>query len=321
MSHAAAAPGGPSSLVGPVERNFVTSLPSSALGGAAEASLYQGHVVAIGDQIDTSAQDGFLRGKGTQVVREQLVATVSGYVERVNKLVSVRPLRSRYQAMAGDVVVGRVTDVAGKRWRLDLHCGQEAFLMLSAVTLQGSIQRRTTSEDELNMRLLFQEGDLISAEVQQLFHDGSVALQTRSRKYGLLKHGQLVAVPSNLIKRLKQHFTVLEGEGVDLVIGLNGFIWVSPHRDEGDAAGAGEGAAGEEEDPRAPTRATTPAERERVVRVAAAIEALARCGAQVHPRAVSETYHLSRELGVPPRDMSRAEFLTEVLRQEQARQD
>ena len=35
------------------------------------------------------------RGHGTQVVDGRLVATVCGIVERVNKLVSVKPLRQR----------------------------------------------------------------------------------------------------------------------------------------------------------------------------------------------------------------------------------
>jgi hypothetical protein len=34
------------------------------------------------------------------------------------------------------------------------------------------------------MRNVFVEGDLVSAEVQALQHDGTVALHTRSRKYG-----------------------------------------------------------------------------------------------------------------------------------------
>ncbi len=57
-------------------------------------------------------QDGFLRGHGTQMVDGKLVATLCGVVERVNKLVYVRPLKSRYTAEQGDVVIGRVTEVS-----------------------------------------------------------------------------------------------------------------------------------------------------------------------------------------------------------------
>ena len=40
-----------------------------------------------------------------------MIASVCGIVERENKLISVRPLKSRYVPTIGDVVVGRVTGV------------------------------------------------------------------------------------------------------------------------------------------------------------------------------------------------------------------
>ena len=45
------------------------------------------------------------------MVEDSLVATVSGVVEKVNRLVTVRTLHSRYSAEVGDVVVGRVVEV------------------------------------------------------------------------------------------------------------------------------------------------------------------------------------------------------------------
>jgi exosome complex RNA-binding protein Rrp4 len=41
--------------------------------------------------------------------------------------------------------------------------------MLSAVSLPGGVQRRRTAEDELQMREIFQEGDLISVCILILF--------------------------------------------------------------------------------------------------------------------------------------------------------
>lgn len=46
------------------------------------------------------------------------------------------------------------------------------------------LQRRRSAEDEQMMRKHLQEGDLISAEVQNIFSDGSLSLHTRSLKYG-----------------------------------------------------------------------------------------------------------------------------------------
>lgn len=52
-----------------------------------------------------------------------------------------RPHR-RYRAEAGDVVVGRVTEVAGKRWKVELASTQDASLMLSSVNLPGMLTRK-----------------------------------------------------------------------------------------------------------------------------------------------------------------------------------
>ena len=43
-----------------------------------------------------------------------------------------------------------------------------------------------------------------------------------------LRNGQLVTVPPILVRRLKSHFISLPC-GVDLILGLNGYIWVSKH--------------------------------------------------------------------------------------------
>ena len=58
----------------------------------------------------------------------------------MNKLVSVAPLAGRYSAQLGDVVVGRIADIAAQRWKLDICAQQDAILQLSAVNLPGSAQ-------------------------------------------------------------------------------------------------------------------------------------------------------------------------------------
>jgi len=182
--------------------------------------------VTTGDVIQT--EPGFLRGHGTYATEEtELVATISGFVDKVNKLVSVRPLNSRYTGEVGDVVVGRIVEVADKAWRVEVNSRQHGVLMLSAVNLPGGVQRRRTHEDSLQMRTFFKEHDLISAEVQKVMHDGSISLHTRNAKYGKLTSGQFVSVPPMMIKRSKQHFHSLDN-GVDLILGNNGFVWVQP---------------------------------------------------------------------------------------------
>jgi hypothetical protein len=56
---------------------------------------------------------GYLKGHGTYVDDGCMYASVAGVVERVNKLISVRPLNSRYVGEVGDVVIGRITELRG----------------------------------------------------------------------------------------------------------------------------------------------------------------------------------------------------------------
>ncbi|KAL0955158.1 hypothetical protein HGRIS_004067 [Hohenbuehelia grisea] len=203
--------------------------------------LYDDEAFAAGAKLTlpgeylTSSQ-AFMRGHGTYVNDEEVIASVAGTVERVNKLVTVRPVRTRYNPEVGDLVVGRITEVQPRRWKVDAHSRQDAVLMLSSVNLPGGIQRRKLESDELQMRTFFEEGDLLVAEVQAFFSDGAMSLHTRSLRYGKLRNGQLVVVPPILVRRLKSHFITLPC-GVDLILGLNGYIWISKHVKESDQEG------------------------------------------------------------------------------------
>lgn len=95
----------------------------------------------------------------------RLTATMCGVVQRLNKLVMVRAYKSRYAPEIGDVVVGRVDELQTRRWAVDIGSRPQSSLQLSAVDLPGGVQRRRTAEDELVMRAVFREGDVLAAEV------------------------------------------------------------------------------------------------------------------------------------------------------------
>lgn len=128
------------------------SITFEGLKGSGESVGLSPTFVCVGDVIETDPDVGFLKGHGTQIVDGRLVATICGVLERINKLISVRPLKSRYAAETGDVVVGRVSAIHGRNWKINLNARVDAMLGLSAVILPGGIQRRRTVEDELNMR-------------------------------------------------------------------------------------------------------------------------------------------------------------------------
>src|SRR3569623_316418 len=110
-----------------------------------------GQVIAVAEEKDPST-DSFLRGHGTYLEttntgQQRLIASVTGVVQRVNKLISVQSVASlSYVGHVGDLVVGRITAVGANRWNVSLGGGRTASLPLSGVHLPGGVQRVRTSQ-------------------------------------------------------------------------------------------------------------------------------------------------------------------------------
>ena len=211
-----------------------------------------------------------------------LHASVAGVVHRVNKLISVTPLKTKYQGEIGDVVVGRITEVQQKRWKVDVNGRLDAVLQLSSVNLPGGELRRRSAEDELAMRKYLKEGDLISAEVQNVHNDGGLSLHTRSLKYGKLSQGTMLKVSPSLIKRRKTHFHRLPC-GASVILGNNGYIWISP------------GSIAEEETGGFAQNISVVPKNERIVvaRLRNTVMALANCGIMLWDTSLTYAYDAS----------------------------
>ncbi|KAI0389844.1 hypothetical protein F5Y17DRAFT_462346 [Xylariaceae sp. FL0594] len=211
-------------------------------------------IVTPGEVITEDPQ--WMRGHGTYTTLEPpaIVSSVAGTLAKTNKLLSVRPLRARYTPEIGDLVVGRIVEVQSRRWRVDVGAALLAQLPLSAINLPGGIQRRRTETDELQIRTFFSEGELLVAEVQQLYADGAAVLHTRSLKYGKLRNGVFMAVTGTgggggVVRARRQAFAMDIGLGaggnnraddadkIDVILGVNGYVWISKHVEgEGPAA-------------------------------------------------------------------------------------
>lgn len=188
-------------------------------------------IVVPGDLV--TAETAFMRGHGTFLnSKNQLLSSVAGKVTQINKLISVHAPRAKFIGETGDVVVGRITEVqvSQRRWRVETGARMDSILLLNHINLPGGELRRKTAEDELMMRNYFKEGDLIVAEVQSTFQDGSLSLHTRSLRYGRVGQGTLVKVPPYLMERCKFLFHNMPDLGVHLVLANNGYIWISAMR-------------------------------------------------------------------------------------------
>ena len=114
------------------------------------------------------------------------------------------------------------------------------------------------------MRTYFQEGDLLVAEVQSISASDAgngASLHARSLRYGKLRNGVFVAVSgtgggTGVVRSKRQSFTVSvlpalrsstagrgggTGGDVDVILGVNGYVWLSKHiataEDEGTPGG------------------------------------------------------------------------------------
>jgi exosome complex component RRP4 len=208
-----------------------------------------GQVIAVSETDHDNESSLLLRGHGTYIEHRSnnnggstvLRAAIPGTVQRVNQLVSVLPISlSRPPVLqVGDLVVGRITNIIGARWTVDLGRGISCDLPLSGVHLSsgtgganalsgGGGQRIRTATDALEMRQILREGDLVSAEVHKVMPGSSgLQLHTRSNRYGQLQNGMVVQVPAGLIPRLKQHYiTMGRNHQFQVLLGCNGWIWL-----------------------------------------------------------------------------------------------
>ncbi|RUP51727.1 hypothetical protein BC936DRAFT_146306 [Jimgerdemannia flammicorona] len=283
-----------------------------------DVSMVDGESVGINPVTPGQAIATDTQGHGTYLEGSTVHSSVAGMIDRVNKLISVRPLKTRYNAEIGDIVVGRITEVAQSRWKVDVNGRQDAVLMLSSVNLPGGVQRRKSESDQLQMRTFFSEGDLLVGEVQSFYADGATALQTRTLKYCKLRNGTFTCVPPALVQRCKSHFHTLPC-GVDVILGLNGYIWVSktteklPKGVEGRAAEEVEAemAYSNKNEP------ITDHERETIARVSNCIAALARRFMYINDSIIVYAYEAS--LGFAVSDLLQLQVIRAITQEASAK--
>lgn len=277
----------------------------------------------VGEQDPSLVNSG--SNPGSTRAGAMLISSVAGQIERIDKLISVRPIKSRYVGEVGDLVCGRIVAVESKRWKVDISAQKDGNLQLSSVNLPGGVQRMRTQEDQLQMRTLYKEGDLISAEIQNIGNDGSISLHTRSLKYGKLENGQLVVVPATLVPRLPQHYFALPW-GLDVLLGKNGYIWIARSaseewvalEDDADGVNAGRSLVPRVEvlqrlRQKHATTAMLSEDRLKVARARNSIQLLSKVKAQITKENICRIYERSSTLQMHPRDMLQADHALRLI--------
>ena len=61
-----------------------------------------------------------MSGMGTYQKNKTIYASLTGYIKKLGNILTVVPLKQRYIAETGDVVIGRVLEIANKKWIIDI---------------------------------------------------------------------------------------------------------------------------------------------------------------------------------------------------------
>jgi len=150
--------------------------------------------------------EGKYRIPGAFVEGEMTYAAVIGILDAENRFI---PLENKYIPMAEDVLVGVITDSRHAGYDVDLNLPNNGFI---------------PSRD---IRLTLELGDFVMCKVREVTETGDVDVGEVRR----LPKGKLVAFPCakvpRLVGRQSSMINMIKEKVGDLVVGKNGYVWIS----------------------------------------------------------------------------------------------
>jgi len=175
---------------------------------------------------DLLAENDYVTGDNTYKENGKIYATRVGLVDYDNRKVSVVALKAFYVPSIGDLVIGKVTEVALGVWLIDIKAPYPAVLRASDALNRPFKPQR----DELPS--IFDVGDLVIAKIVAYDRTRDPLLTVSDLGLGKIKRGQVVEVTPTKIPRVigrqGSMITMLKQEtGCQITVGQNGVILVS----------------------------------------------------------------------------------------------
>lgn len=146
--------------------------------------------------------------------------------------------------------------------------------------------------------------------MQNVYESGQATLHTRSTKYGKLRNGVFISVSGagggglarkgGIARSRRQVFTVHTGRGggeVDVILGVNGFIWIAKHVEKKEEVGVNRLEESVDRDVySSQNEDISPETRREISRVSGCIRALVEAGKRVDEDMVVKAYALLMEM-------------------------
>ena len=167
------------------------------------------------------------QGTGTFVEDGKIYAERLGILNVKDGVVTITPLRGKYEPKAGDVVVGIVIEVGAAVWMVDINSIYPAFLHINEVPWFVEIG---------NTSKFLNYGDVILAKIKSAGDPDKVQITLKDRGLHKINGGTLIEteptkVPRIIGKNASMITALKRYTNCRIFVGRNGRIWVDGNPD------------------------------------------------------------------------------------------
>ena len=188
-----------------------------------ELLIQQKKVVVPGDIIAKGMD--FLPSAGTYRRDEDIVASKLGLVAIEGKVIKLIPLSGSYIPKAGDVIIGKVNDIAMSGWLINTNTAYTAVLNVKDATSHFIAKGA-------DLTRYFKIGDYVATKIINVTSQMLVDLSTKGPGLKKLSGGQVISVEPSKVPRIvgkagSMVSMIKEATKCRIVVGQNGLVWLN----------------------------------------------------------------------------------------------
>jgi len=163
--------------------------------------------------------EDYLPGNLTEKRDGKVYALRYGIATEQNNLVKVIAISGAYEAQRGNIVIGKVENMVGNGWIIDIGAADNGFLNIMEIP-------RFVNKDAMDEVLTI--GDMVIAKIYAITGRG-IDLSLKSRGLGKVVEGTIFHVNSNKVPRIigkegSMIKLIKENTGCDVTVGQNGAV-------------------------------------------------------------------------------------------------
>jgi exosome complex component RRP4 len=175
---------------------------------------------------DVIARGNYRYGSYIEKRGDEYIALRVGLAEVGRDGVKLSPLTGPYMPRAEDQVIGKIVDINGFGWVVDINSAFDGFLPASFVF------GREFSPSTHDLSEKFKVGDIIGTRIESFERSRDPQLSIRGEGFGKIESGEIVKiaptkVPRVIGRRGAMINLISERTGCDVKVGQNGVIVVN----------------------------------------------------------------------------------------------